>query len=86
VREAGFQTGATTDDRENVLGCDPYALHRKVLWEGSTLGPLGYSDALATCAFEGVFGVLRLRRGAAGERADPAPAADPSADRARAAS
>jgi peptidoglycan/xylan/chitin deacetylase (PgdA/CDA1 family) len=82
LREAGFVTGATTDDRENVRGCDPYVLHRKVLWEGSTLGPLGYSDALATCSFEGVFGALKLRRGDAGERPDPAPAGDVADDHA----
>jgi peptidoglycan/xylan/chitin deacetylase (PgdA/CDA1 family) len=72
VREAGFETGATTDDRENYRGGDPYALRRKVLWEGSTLGPLGYSAALATCSFEGVFGALKRRGTDAGERPDPA--------------
>jgi hypothetical protein len=86
VREAGFETGATTDDRENVRGCDPYTLRRKVLWEGSTLGPLGYSDALATCSFDGVFGVLKARGGDAGDRPDPMPAADAADDRPRAAS
>jgi hypothetical protein len=86
VREAGFATGATTDDHENVRGCDPYALRRKVLWEGSTLGPLGYSEALATCSFEGVFRALKLGRGDAGERPDPASPADAADDRARAAS
>jgi peptidoglycan/xylan/chitin deacetylase (PgdA/CDA1 family) len=86
VREAGFETGATTDDRENVRGGDPYALRRKVLWEGSTLGPIGYSDALATCSFDGVFGVLKAIRGDAGDRPDPVPAADALDDRPRAAS
>jgi peptidoglycan/xylan/chitin deacetylase (PgdA/CDA1 family) len=87
VRDAGFETGATTDDRENVRGCDPFTLRRKVLWEGSTLGPLGYSDALATCALEGVFGVLKRRGGDTGDRPDPLPAADAAAeDPARAAS
>jgi peptidoglycan/xylan/chitin deacetylase (PgdA/CDA1 family) len=88
VRDAGFETGATTDDRENVRGCDPYALCRKVLWEGSTLGPLGYSDALATCSFEGVFGVLKRRRGDGGDRPDPLPAGAGAGaqDQARAAS
>jgi hypothetical protein len=86
VREAGYLTGSTTDDRENVRGCDPYALRRKVLWEGSTLGPLGYSAALATCSFEGVFGALKGRRDDTGERPDPAPAADAADDGHRAAS
>ncbi len=75
VREAGFETGSTTEDRENVRGCDLFALRRKVLWESSTLGPLGYSEALATCSFEGVFSALRLTRGVPGERPDPADAA-----------
>jgi peptidoglycan/xylan/chitin deacetylase (PgdA/CDA1 family) len=75
VREAGFETGSTTDDRENVRGGDPYALRRKVLWEGSTLGPLGYSASLATCSLEGVFGLFRWFR-STGERADPPEAAE----------
>jgi peptidoglycan/xylan/chitin deacetylase (PgdA/CDA1 family) len=75
VRDAGWETGSTTEDRENVLGCDLFALRRKVLWESSTLGPLGYSAALATCSFEGVFGALRLSRAIPGERPD-APAAE----------
>ena len=80
VREAGFETGSTTEDRENVRGCDLFALRRKVLWESTTHGPLGYSQALATCSFEGVFGALRLTRGVAGERPDPAPErAEPAA-------
>jgi peptidoglycan/xylan/chitin deacetylase (PgdA/CDA1 family) len=74
VREAGFDTGSTTDDRENVRGGDPFALRRKVLWEGTTLGPLGYSASLASCSLEGVFGLLR-RAGDDGERADPPAAA-----------
>jgi peptidoglycan/xylan/chitin deacetylase (PgdA/CDA1 family) len=70
VCEAGWETGSTTEDRENALGCDLFALRRKVLWESSTLGPLGYSAALATCSFEGVFGALRLSRVVSGERPD----------------
>jgi peptidoglycan/xylan/chitin deacetylase (PgdA/CDA1 family) len=75
VREAGFETGATTEDRENLRGCDLFALRRKVLWESSTKGPLGYSAALATCSFEGVFSALRLSRVTTGERPDPVEAA-----------
>jgi peptidoglycan/xylan/chitin deacetylase (PgdA/CDA1 family) len=80
VRDAGYETGSTTEDRENVRGCDPYALRRKVLWEGSTLGPLGYSDALATCSFDGVFRALKGRIADAGERPDPPAAAAGLAD------
>jgi peptidoglycan/xylan/chitin deacetylase (PgdA/CDA1 family) len=85
VREAGFETGSTTDDRENVRGGDPYALRRKVLWEGSTLGPLGYSPSLATCSLEGVFGLVRAVRDA-GERPDPAASAGAAAGAVRRAS
>ena len=85
VRAAGFETGSTTDDRENVRGGDPYALRRKVLWEGSTLGPLGYSEALATCSLEGVFGLLRPARDG-GERPDPVAHAAGADDSARQAS
>jgi peptidoglycan/xylan/chitin deacetylase (PgdA/CDA1 family) len=70
LRDAGFVTGSTTEDRENLRGCDLFTLRRKVLWESSTLGPLGYSAALATCSFEGVFSALRLSRAVPGERPD----------------
>jgi peptidoglycan/xylan/chitin deacetylase (PgdA/CDA1 family) len=74
LREAGFVTGSTTEDRENLRGCDLFTLRRKVLWESSTLGPLGFSAALATCSFEGVFSALRLSRIVPGERPDAAEA------------
>jgi len=74
VARSGFETGSTTEDRENLRGCDLFALRRKVLWESSTLGPLGYSAALATCTFEGVFSALRLSRAVRGDRPDAAEA------------
>jgi peptidoglycan/xylan/chitin deacetylase (PgdA/CDA1 family) len=77
VREAGFETGSTTADHENLRGCDPYALSRKVLWEGSTLGPLGYSAALATCSFEGVFSALKAQTDG-GDRPDPPAQVEPA--------
>ncbi len=70
VAEAGFETAVTTEDRENLRGADPFALRRKVLWENSTLGPLGYSETLAACAFDGVFHALGLARAVDGERPD----------------
>ncbi|HEX9050633.1 MAG TPA: polysaccharide deacetylase family protein [Anaeromyxobacter sp.] len=70
VAGAGFETAATTEDRENLRGADLLALRRKVLWENSTLGPVGYSPALAACAFDGVFHALRLARAVHGERTD----------------
>jgi peptidoglycan/xylan/chitin deacetylase (PgdA/CDA1 family) len=67
VRECGFETAVTTEDRENVRGGDPLALRRKMIWENTTLGPAGYSPALATCNLEGVFSALGLVRPVAGE-------------------
>ncbi len=67
VRACGFETAVTTEDRENVRGGDPLALRRKMIWENTTLGPAGYSPALATCNLEGVFGALGLVRPVAGE-------------------
>jgi peptidoglycan/xylan/chitin deacetylase (PgdA/CDA1 family) len=73
VAEAGFETAVTTEDRENLRGAEPFALRRKVLWENSTLGPTGYSPALAACAFDGVFHALGLARAVDGERPDAPP-------------
>ncbi len=75
VAEAGYETAATTEDRENLRGADVLALRRKVLWENSTLGPMGYSPVLAACAFDGVFHALGLARAVDGERADASEAA-----------
>jgi peptidoglycan/xylan/chitin deacetylase (PgdA/CDA1 family) len=73
VAEAGFEVGVTTEDRENVRGADPFAICRKVLWENSTLGALGYSRAVATCNLEGVFYALGVAQHVSGERPDAAP-------------
>jgi peptidoglycan/xylan/chitin deacetylase (PgdA/CDA1 family) len=70
VAEEGFEAAVTTEDRENVRGGELHAVRRKVLWENSTLGPLGYSGALAACSFEGVFHALGLSRAVNGERPD----------------
>ncbi len=70
VAEEGFLTAVTTEDRENRRGRELHAMRRKVLWENSTLGPLGYSATLAQCAFDGVFHALGLARAVDGERQD----------------
>jgi peptidoglycan/xylan/chitin deacetylase (PgdA/CDA1 family) len=70
VAEAGFDGAVTTEDAENRRGGDPHALRRKVLWENTTLGPGGYSAALARCNLEGVFSALGLARPVWGERPD----------------
>ncbi len=70
VAEAGFELAVTTEDRENAHGADPYAVSRKVFWENSTLGPLTYSAALATCNMESVFHALHVAQHVSGERPD----------------
>ena len=75
VAEAGFETGLTTEDRENARGGDPFAMSRKVLWENSTLGPISYSAALAICNLDSVFHTLGLAHPVSGERPDAVPSA-----------
>jgi peptidoglycan/xylan/chitin deacetylase (PgdA/CDA1 family) len=79
VTEAGFEASVTTEDRENARAGEPQAVGRKVLWENTTLGPLGYSASLATCCFAGVFHALGLARAVPGERPD-APPGDANGD------
>ena len=69
LKAEGFVSGVTTEDMPNVPGVDPYALKRKVLWEGSTMGIFGqYSPELAACQFDDTFGVLALQKPVAGAR------------------
>jgi peptidoglycan/xylan/chitin deacetylase (PgdA/CDA1 family) len=70
VTEAGFEAAVTTEDRENSRAAEPLALRRKVLWENTTLGPVGYSPWLAACCFAGVFQALGLARAVRGDRPD----------------
>lgn len=70
VAEAGFASGATTEDVENRRGGDLFALKRKTIWENSTLGATRYSAAVAACNLDGVFGALGWRRPDNGERPD----------------
>ncbi len=67
VAAAGFDGALTSEDRENVRGCDPFRLQRKMIWENTTLGPTDYNEALATCNLEGVFAALGLARTVPGE-------------------
>lgn len=87
VSAAGFVGAVTTEDRENVRGGDPYRLRRKMIWENTTLGPNGYSPALAACNLEGVFTALALARPVGGELPElPARRADGEGDPERAVS
>jgi hypothetical protein len=69
LRAEGFASAVTTEDMPNVPGVDPFALKRKVLWEGSSAGILGrYSKALAAAQFEDSFGVLAVQKPVMGAR------------------
>jgi hypothetical protein len=70
VADAGFEAAVTIEDEENRRGGDPYALKRKVLWENTTKGALGWSRAVATCNVGGVFAALGLAHPVPGERSD----------------
>jgi len=78
VAEAGFEAAVTIEDEENRRGGSPLSLKRKVLWENTTLGPVGWSGPVATCNLGGVFCALGLARPVPGARPDPVP--DPDRD------
>jgi len=69
---AGFTSAVTTEDVENRRDGDLLTLKRKTIWENSTLGAMRYSEALAACNLDGVFGALGWQRPARGERPDRA--------------
>jgi peptidoglycan/xylan/chitin deacetylase (PgdA/CDA1 family) len=73
VAAAGFEAAVTIEDEENRRGQPAFGLKRKVLWENSTLGPVSYSGAVATCNVEGVFSMLGLAKPVPGARLDPLP-------------
>ncbi len=69
VREvvaAGYRSALTTEARHNGPGEDPYRLGRYTLWEGSTLGPSGYSRSIAACQLDGTFKLLGIPRTVSG--------------------
>ena len=69
LKAEGFVSAATTEDMPNAPGVDPFALKRKVLWEGSSCGVLGfYSRPLVACQFEDTFGMLALQKPVLGAR------------------
>lgn len=76
VAEAGFEAAVTIEDEENRRGGAPYGLKRKVLWENTTLGPMGWSGFVATCNLGGVFSSLGLARPVPGARPEPLNPAD----------
>lgn len=69
----GFRSAVTTEDLLNRIGGDPFALKRKVLWEGFSTGLSGdYSAPLTACAIEDVFGMLRVNHPVIGKRSQQA--------------
>jgi peptidoglycan/xylan/chitin deacetylase (PgdA/CDA1 family) len=67
----GFRSAVTTEDYLNVIGGDPFALKRKVLWENFSVGFDGdYSGPLTGCHFDDIFGLLRVSSPVAGRRED----------------
>jgi len=69
LKAEGFVSAVTTEDMPNAPGIDPFALKRKVLWEASSAGILGfYSKALIACQFENTLGMLALQRPVMGAR------------------
>ena len=80
-----MKAGTATEDMPNVPGSDPYALKRKVLWEASSLGLTGYSDALIACQFDDTFGMLAVQKPVMGARPTNFETAKPSAEQSRSA-
>jgi len=69
LKAEGFVSAVTTEDMPNAPGVDPFALKRKVLWEGSSAGVLGlYSKPLIACQFEDTFGMLAVQKPVMGAR------------------
>jgi peptidoglycan/xylan/chitin deacetylase (PgdA/CDA1 family) len=69
LQAEGFVSAVTTEDMANTPGIDPYALKRKVLWEASSSGVLGfYSKPLIACQFGDTFGMLALQKPVLGAR------------------
>jgi peptidoglycan/xylan/chitin deacetylase (PgdA/CDA1 family) len=69
LQAEGFVSAVTTEDMANTPGIDPFALKRKVLWEASSAGVLGfYSKPLIACQFGDTFGMLALQKPVLGAR------------------
>jgi len=69
LKAEGFVSAVTTEDMPNTPGVDSFALKRKVLWEASSAGILGfYSKPLIACQFEDTFGMLALQKPVLGAR------------------
>ncbi len=58
----GYRSAVTTEARYNGPGGDPFRIGRFTLWEGSSLGPGGYSQAIASCQLDGTFSAIGIPR------------------------
>lgn len=77
LRRAGFRSAVTTEDAPNRVGIDPLRLRRKTLWENTGQGAFGYSERMACCQLDDLFGLLSLTQPERGLRAIPLPAGQP---------
>jgi len=76
LRRTGFASATTTEDRLNREGDDPYRIARRVLWEGSTRGPLGrVSPSLVACQLGDCWRALGFDASEPGRVPEPAGAA-----------
>lgn len=73
LRRAGFRSAVTTEDAPNRVGIDPLRLRRKTLWENTGQGAFGYSERMACCQLDDLFGLLALTHPERGLRAAPRP-------------
>jgi len=66
----GYRSAVTTEDRPNRLGEDPYTLKRKCVWEFTSRGVAGFSEAVNACNLDDTLGQLGLSTWVHGERPD----------------
>src|SRR5262249_15906457 len=59
LRDRGFASAVTTEDRLNRRGADPFRIGRRVVWEGTTRGAFGgASGPLVACALDDAWTAL----------------------------
>lgn len=68
LRDAGYLSAVTTEDRVNRLGSDPFRVARRVVWEGTARGVAGTNPNLLACQLDGTWSALGLDSSEKGER------------------
>ena len=71
LRRAGFRSAVTTEDAPNRVGVDPLRLRRKTIWENTGRGTFGFSERVAKCQLDDLFGLLSLTHPERGMRVAP---------------